>query len=75
VNPGGGATTYYFQYGTTTAYGTQTSKTSAGSGTADAAVSAPSKTLLRNTLYHVRVVATNASGTTFGQDVQFTTNP
>jgi PKD repeat protein len=75
VNPGGGATTYYFQYGTTTAYGTLTSKSNAGSGTADVAVSAPSKTLLRNTLYHVRVVATNASGTTFGQDVQFNTNP
>ena len=29
--------------------------------------------LVPNALYHVRLVATNSSGTTFGQDVTFTT--
>src|SRR5690349_5733149 len=31
VNPNGQATTYYFAYGTSTSYGTQTSPSSAGS--------------------------------------------
>src|SRR5271169_1987312 len=34
VNPGGVATTYHFEYGTTASYGTSTTSQSAGSGTA-----------------------------------------
>jgi len=33
VVPGGQATTWYIQYGATTAYGSQTAKANAGSGT------------------------------------------
>lgn len=40
VNPNGSATTYAFQYGTTTNYGSQTATASAGSGTSSATVHA-----------------------------------
>src|ERR1044072_6278137 len=40
VNPNGTDTHYYFQYGTTTAYGAKTTSTDAGAGTTDAPVSA-----------------------------------
>ena len=71
VNPEGQATTYYFEYGTTTGYGSQTAATDAGSGTADAKVSRSIGSLVPNTTYHYRLVATNASGTTLGSDVSF----
>jgi hypothetical protein len=73
VNAEGQATTYYFEYGTTTNYGSQTPSTTAGSGTATAKVSAPVASLMPNATYHYRLVATNPSGTTLGSDVSFTT--
>lgn len=73
VNPEGQSTTYYFEYGTTTSYGSRTSMASAGSGTADVKVSTSIEPLTPNTTYHYRVVATNASGTTLGADVSFKT--
>jgi hypothetical protein len=73
VNPEGQATTYYFEYGTTTAYGSQTAMTSAGAGTSAVDVSATLASLAPNTPYHYRVVATNASGTALGSDVSFKT--
>src|SRR5690242_19877118 len=38
VNPGGTATSYQFEWGTTTAYGQSTPVTAAGNGTADVPV-------------------------------------
>jgi len=73
VNPEGQSTTYYFEYGTTTLYGSQTSMAGAGAGTADVKVSTSIEPLSPNTTYHYRVVATNASGTTLGGDVSFKT--
>jgi hypothetical protein len=73
VNPEGEATSYYFQYGTTTSYGSQTSTSPVGSGTTDVNVAAPISSLAPNTTYHYRVVAINGSGTTLGADVSFTT--
>jgi hypothetical protein len=73
VNPEGQSTTYYFEYGTTTSYGTRTSTADAGSGTADVKVSTAIELLTPNTTYHYRVVASNASGTTLGADVSFKT--
>jgi hypothetical protein len=73
VNPEGQSTTYYFEYGTTTSYGSQTSMAGAGSGTADVKVSTAIESLTPNTTYHYRVVASNASGTTLGADVSFKT--
>jgi hypothetical protein len=73
VDPEGQATTYYFEYGTTTSYGSQTTSASAGSGNANANVSASIATLTPDSTYHYRLVASNASGTTLGSDVSFTT--
>jgi len=54
VNPEGQATTYYFEYGTTTSYGSQTATADAGSGTASLAVSAQLASLTPDTTYHNR---------------------
>ena len=68
VNPEGQATTYYFRYGTTTAYGLQTAPTSAGSGTGPVGVHATMYGLTANTTYHYQLVAQNAGGTSYGAD-------
>lgn len=73
VNPEGQATTYQFEYGTTTSYGSETAPTAAGSGSADVKVLAQLTSLTPNTTYHYRLIATNASGTTLGSDVSFKT--
>ena len=74
VNPNGQATTWFVEYGTSTSYGSKTSNVSAGSGTANAAVSASLTGLAPGTTYHYRVVASNSSGTTRGADGIFTTS-
>jgi streptogramin lyase len=73
VGPNSQATTYSFEYGTTSEYGSQTSPTSAGSGATSATVSASVSGLRPSTLYHFRVVATNETGATYGSDSTFTT--
>jgi phosphodiesterase/alkaline phosphatase D-like protein len=73
VNPNGQSTTYSFQFGTTTSYGFQTNPQSAGAGTQDQIVSATVTGLDSGTTYHYRLIATNASGTTVGADMTFTT--
>jgi hypothetical protein len=73
VNPQGSATTYHFEYGTTTAYGTSTASSSAGNGTSNVSASAAIASLTPNTTYHYRLVATNGTGTTTGDDATFTT--
>lgn len=74
VNPGGIATTYAFEYGTTTGYGTTTSSRDAGNGTTDVPVSVDLTGLTAATTYHYRLRATNADGTTVGDDRTFTTD-
>jgi phosphodiesterase/alkaline phosphatase D-like protein len=76
VNPNGEATTYYFDYGTSTNYGSQAPASpdpSAGSGTTAQTESTTLTGLSPNTLYHYQIVATNASGTSDGTDQTFTT--
>lgn len=73
VNPNGQSTTYYFEYGPTTTYGTQTSPGGVGSGSTPVAVHTEIFGLTPNTTYHYRLVATNASGTTDGADQTVTT--
>jgi hypothetical protein len=73
VDPNGRATTYHFEYGTTTSYGKRTGDANAGSGQSGRSVSATIGGLTPNTRYHYRVVATNAQGTTRGRDRTFTT--
>jgi hypothetical protein len=73
INPGGQATIWYFDFGTTTSYGTKTAVKSAGSGTRGTAVSIAVSGLAVSTTYHYRLVASNGTGTTLGGDRTFTT--
>jgi phosphodiesterase/alkaline phosphatase D-like protein len=73
VNPGGQATNWQFEYGTTTSYGTKTSSKNAGAGSANVDVTADLTGLTAGTTYHYRLVATNAAGTARGADGVFTT--
>jgi hypothetical protein len=74
VDPNGQAATYYFDYGTSTSYGVKTPAASAGSGTSTKNVSAAVTGLAGGAIYHFRLVATNASGTTTGADQTFVTS-
>ena len=74
VNPNGGSTIYWFQYGTTTSYGLQTGTHGAGSGTSSHPVSAGIFGLVAGITYHYRLVAQNSAGTTDGADQTFTTS-
>jgi hypothetical protein len=73
VNPHAAATTYFFQYGTTPAYGSRTPDAAAGAGDKAVSAAAPIAGLGPNTRYHYRLVARNAVGTTVGGDRTFTT--
>ncbi len=77
VNPEGSETSYWFEYGTTTAYGTKIPvlPESVGSGTANVAVSQIVTGLSKSTEYHFRVVAKSEVDTTNGGDKMFTTSP
>ena len=71
INPSGLSTTYYFEWGPTASYGNFTGNQSAGSGSGNVAVNAFLNGLTRNTIYHYRLVAVNALGTTYGLDRTF----
>jgi hypothetical protein len=74
VNPNGTATSYVFQYGTSTSYGEQTSSQSAGSGTSSQSVSTTLNGLPSGKTIHFRLVATYGStNTVVGEDRTFTT--
>jgi hypothetical protein len=73
VNPNGSATTGYFNWGLTTAYGNSTSAQSMGSGSTGVALSAAVSGLSPNITYHFQAVGNNAGGTVLGSDVSFTT--
>ncbi len=73
VNPLGRRTTWYFEYGTTTRYGSRTPSRNAGSGFGDQAVSWPLSRLRTAVTYHYRLVARNDVGTTLGADLTFRT--
>ena len=73
INPNGQSTSYYFRYGTTTAYGTQTTPATAGSGTTQVAVHATLFGLSANTTYHYQLVAQSSAGTTDSTDQTLTT--
>jgi plastocyanin len=74
VNPNGLATKYFFKYGTTTGYGSETGKTSVSAGTSAVPASTGVSGLSPETEYHFRLFAENTSGTTEGiSDLTFTT--
>ena len=75
VYPNGNPTTYWWEYGTTTAYGQATAHFPAGAGTAPFAVAGALTGLAPSTTYHYRLVAQNQQGTgpMYGYDFTFTT--
>ncbi len=73
VNPQEGDTHYYFEYGTTTSYGSKTAEVNAGSGGTNVHVSKTITGLTDTTAYHFRLVAANAVGTSYGEDQTFAT--
>ncbi len=75
VNPNGSeVTACYFEYGTSTSYGSKASCSQAvGSGEARVAVSAPLSGLSPGTTYYYRVVAKNTAGAAEGDPKTFTT--
>src|SRR5688572_17622507 len=62
ANPNGLATSAYFEWGTSTNYGFITAPQSLGSGSSPIAAQADLSSLLTDTNYHYRLVASNASG-------------
>ena len=83
VNPEGTPTQAYFQYGldlsqrgpgaSTTLYDQSTTPQPVGTDSSNHPISVPLTGLLPGALYHVRLVAVNNAGTTFGADQTFTT--
>jgi len=74
INPNGAVTIYYFEYGTSSSYGSETTKTNTGSGTDSIPVTAILTGLNSNTTYYYRIVATNNAGTIKGGQKSFTTS-
>jgi Ca2+-binding RTX toxin-like protein len=68
VNPDGAVTTYHFQYGATTAYGSNTPNGTVPVGTSAVAVAAAIAVRKGDTV-HYRLIATNAFGTSVGADM------
>ena len=74
VTPMGIGTSFWFEVGTDTSYGETTTPSFAGVEPTPRTVTGELTTLSRATTYHYRLVAQNASGTTYGQDRTFKTN-
>ena len=74
VNPNGSTTTCYFEYGTTSSYGSTTSPVSVGAGASAVSKRARLTGLSANTTYDFQLVAKNAGGTTDGGNLSFTTS-
>jgi virginiamycin B lyase len=73
VNTIGSATSYTFEFGRTTAYGSASAPRTLTAGGDPVDVNATVAGLRPNTLYHYRLVATNLQGTIRGRDRTFTT--
>jgi hypothetical protein len=74
INPEGVATSFYFEWGTTTNYGNVTATGNLTTNlAATTAVALPLAGLQPNTLTHFQLVAINNGGTNYGGDFAFTT--
>ena len=72
VFPNGLDTTYWWEYGTSTAYGQQTPVADIGSGRTPVTVNDTLSGLAPRTIYHYRLVAKNSLGTSYGFDYALT---
>ena len=75
VTANGRTTTYRFEYGPTSSYGSTTGPQDGGNGVSAVAVSAAVGQLAPNTTYHYRLVASSADGDAASADATFTTLP
>ena len=73
VSPNGSATSYFFQWGTTNAYGGHGPVKSAGRGTRAVAAQETAGGLTPGTVYHYRLVAVSRAGASVGADRRFRT--
>ncbi|HSE67061.1 MAG TPA: S8 family serine peptidase, partial [Gemmatimonadales bacterium] len=75
ASAGGLTSTYRFEYGTSTEYGSSApaSPQSIGSGTGDLEV-AQQIPVEPETVYHYRLAVTNSAGTSYGEDREFVTS-
>ncbi len=73
VNPNGISTTYHFEWGTTSSYGNNTPTLSAGSGSGNINVNAGITGLSGVTMYYYRLVGVNSDGTSYGNQMTFST--
>ena len=73
VIPAGVPTSFYFRYGLTTNYGSQTIAQNIGNGAAPVPVSSTVSGLLPSALYHFRIFASNSLAIFNGQDRTFST--
>ena len=73
VDPNREAATYYFQYGTTIALGSETTPVAAGGGDKKKHVVSDVAGLAPATKYYYRIVGKSSRGTTTGATLSFTT--
>jgi hypothetical protein len=73
IDPRNSATGYFFEYGTTPAFGSQTPRVDIGGGTTPITVSQLVGSLNPSTTYYFRVVATNQTATVTTSSATFTT--
>jgi hypothetical protein len=73
VDPNGGATTYYFEYGRTRSYGSRTPDRTLPEGDAPVSISETLTGLQPYRRYNFRLVATNSAGTTRSLNRRLTT--
>jgi len=72
IHPGGVSTDWWFEYGTDTSYGSQTTAQTV-SGSTTQIVRFTLNDLTPGTEYHFRLVGQNVGGTTYGDDQSITT--
>jgi hypothetical protein len=75
VNPNGAATSWYVQYGLSTAYGVQTYPATIVAGSVAVPVGATLTGLAPATLFHYRIVAFHGAIASYGADQTFFTRP
>src|SRR5882672_119741 len=73
VTPSGRTTTWFFEYGTSTSYGSKTPAKDVAPATSPFAVAGQVTGLTAGRVYHFRLVATSDAGTSRGSDQTFTT--
>jgi N-acetylneuraminic acid mutarotase len=75
VNPNGGSTTVWFEWGATNALGNTTAKYLLGSGNSALSYTKSINGLASNSPYYFRIDASNSAGTSYGPILSFTTLP